>query len=220
MPALGSTFQLGGESTVNFCSRRQVQCSERTKIETGHLVKPPSQKRPRQDGRGADGLLGPCPLGEVVNVVDREAGKGQQAPGTLHEQPPRLRVVDLGGAGQGKGGKVRPVPVRADLWALLEDFRPDDVDADQPVFVSRKGGRLSRQQVCRIVRRSAKGAGIDTEARPVSPHWLRRACGAHLADRGVPMHQIRDLLDHASVTTTDDYTPADPTDSVTDALPG
>ena len=59
-----------------------------------------------------------------------------------------------------------------------------DAGANDPVFVSRKGGRLAERTVNDMVKRAAKAAGIN-EA--VSPHWLRHAHGSHAIERGASL---------------------------------
>jgi integrase/recombinase XerD len=127
-----------------------------------------------------------------------------------------LRWQDLqprdAGAGQvtvyGKGGKTRTVLVTAGTWAELEGLGRGAATA--PVFVSRKGGPLTREQVFRIVQAAARRAGI---AANVSPHWLRHAHASHALDRGAPIHLVQATLGHASVATTGRYLHARPTES-------
>lgn len=94
-------------------------------------------------------------------------------------------------------------------WALQALQRPED-GLDDPVFRSRKGGRLSTVQAWRLVREAAPRARI---AAPVSPHWLRHAHASHALDRGAPIHLVQSTLGHASVATTGRYLHARPGDS-------
>ncbi len=110
----------------------------------------------------------------------------------------------------GKGGKERTVVVSATTWTALQALRRPGDGPDDPVFRSRKGGRLSPSQAWRIVRQAAQRAGI---ALPVSPHWLRHAHASHALDRGAPVHLVQATLGHASVATTGRYLHARPEDS-------
>ncbi len=115
----------------------------------------------------------------------------------------------------GKGQKTRSVLLSADTWEILEKLRAKEIDAGygsptDPVFRSRKGGPLSRQQIWRIVKKAAKRAGL-TQA--VSPHWLRHAHASHALDRGAPTHLVKETLGHKSLATTSKYTHARPDDS-------
>jgi integrase/recombinase XerD len=126
----------------------------------------------------------------------------------------RWRDVQASGdAGQvtlfGKGGKTRTVLLTAATWRELEAAH-GDAGADDPVFVSQKGGPLSAVQAWRVVRAAARRAGIEGD---VSPHWLRHAHASHALDRGAPIHLVQATLGHADLRTTSKYTHARPTDS-------
>ncbi|HHA1766292.1 TPA: tyrosine-type DNA invertase [Enterobacter cloacae subsp. dissolvens] len=76
--------------------------------------------------------------------------------------------------------------------------------ADRPwLFLSRKGGRLSRQQIYRLIRHYGQAAGI---ALPAHPHMLRHACGYSLANRGIDTRLIQDYLGHRNIQHTVLYT--------------
>jgi integrase/recombinase XerD len=109
----------------------------------------------------------------------------------------------------GKGGKSRAIVLSAETWAALVALR-GDAGAEAPVFRSRKGGHLTREQVFRIVQAAARRAEIPAA---VSPHWLRHAHASHALDRGAPIHLVQATLGHASVATTGRYLHARPTDS-------
>jgi integrase/recombinase XerD len=110
----------------------------------------------------------------------------------------------------GKGEKERTVVVSATTWAALQALRRPGDGPDDPVFRSRKGGRLSPAQAWRIVRKAAKRAGVEL---PVSPHFLRHAHASHALERGAPIHLVQATLGHASVATTGRYLHARPEDS-------
>jgi site-specific recombinase XerD len=118
-----------------------------------------------------------------------------------------------GDAGQitvfGKGDKTRTVLVTKGVWRSLLDLK-NNARKDDPVFVSGKGGHLSRSMVFHIVKDAAKRAGIDGN---VSPHWLRHSHASHSLDRGAPIHLLQKTLGHSSVAITEKYLHARPTDS-------
>jgi site-specific recombinase XerD len=107
----------------------------------------------------------------------------------------------------GKGKRERLValgkPAVAALRAYLDDpERPDPQHAHAgSVFLNRYGGRLSTRSVARLVADYSVGAG----QRRASPHWLRHSFATHLVENGAPVLAVRDLLGHASVSTTEVY---------------
>ncbi len=118
----------------------------------------------------------------------------------------------------GKGGVTRAVQIPASVWKLVSALR-EDAGLDTPVFRSRKaknGGVLRPLAVLRVVRQSARRAGIELN---VSPHWFRHAHASHALDRGAPIHLVQATLGHASITTTGRYLHARPNDSSSRFLP-
>jgi integrase/recombinase XerC/integrase/recombinase XerD len=106
---------------------------------------------------------------------------------------------------EGKGGKTRIVPagepaLRA-LSRYLERARPALlVDRDQPaLFVSRSGRRLSTSDVRRRLRAWSRHAGTH-------PHMLRHSFATHQIGEGLGLEELRQLLGHASIATTQIYT--------------
>ena len=123
--------------------------------------------------------------------------------------------VDLGGRAltvSGKGDRERSVPFgRAAAQALreyLERGRPllaPHARHDR-VFVNARGGPLSRMGFWKILRKHARGAGIEGR---VHPHALRHSFATHLLQGGADLRVVQELLGHASVTTTAIYTHVD-----------
>jgi integrase/recombinase XerD len=109
----------------------------------------------------------------------------------------------------GKGGKTHSVIIPEPLWGDLISFRRNAPD-EAPLFASRKGGHLHASQVWRIVRKSAKRAGIK---KAVSPHWFRHAHASHALDRGAKISLVKETLCHASIETTGRYLHARPGES-------
>lgn len=115
----------------------------------------------------------------------------------------------------GKGDKIRNVVLSPSTWRELMRLHRQESDSGygnshDPIFRSRKGGHLSRQQLWRIVKRAAQRAGCK-EA--VSPHWLRHAHASHALDEGAPVHLVKETLGHKSLATTSRYAHARPDES-------
>ena len=71
---------------------------------------------------------------------------------------------------------------------------------DSPFLVTRKGTRLTPQQVETTVDRVAVRAGLG---RKVTPHTLRRTFGSDLLNKGVRLEVVSKLLGHSSTAVTE-----------------
>lgn len=76
-----------------------------------------------------------------------------------------------------------------------------------PFFVSPRGGHYKKRALQAMIKRVALAAGIAdalTSSR-VRCHALRHQFCSRLLDSGVPIHVARDLMGHASLTSTNEY---------------
>lgn len=123
-------------------------------------------------------------------------------------------LSDRGDSGQvsvlAKGGKTHTVLLSSGTWEELVALRSLDASEDSPVFVSKKGFRLSKPQIHRVVVAAAERAGISAS---VSLHWLRHAHASHALDRGAPIHLVSQTLNHSNLATTSIYVHARPSES-------
>lgn len=77
-------------------------------------------------------------------------------------------------------------------------------DADSGwLFLSQKGGPLSRHQVRLLLKRYGEMARVSI---PAHPHMLRHGCGYALADLGKDTRLIQDYLGHRNIQHTVIYT--------------
>ena len=113
----------------------------------------------------------------------------------------------------GKGGKERQVPlgdgVRDTLTAYLAAARPLLLARKPPapaLFVTRRGGPMTRTHFLLLVKKYAQDARI---AKTISPHVLRHSFATHLLSGGADLRAIQEMLGHASVQTTQRYTAVD-----------
>jgi len=97
----------------------------------------------------------------------------------------------------GKGGRERVVPMNGEVQdALRAWLEVRGLNSSPYVFCTlRKHTRLSRKTVWFSLRSCARRAGL----RHVHPHMLRHTFGTALADEGVPIERIRDLMGHRNV---------------------
>jgi len=111
----------------------------------------------------------------------------------------------------GKGAKERLVPLGEEALAWLKRYlaeaRPPlgagNGAAGDAVFITRRGGAMTRQQFWNLVKRYAAKAGIR---QPISPHTLRHAFATHLLNHGADLRVVQLLLGHADISTTQIYT--------------
>jgi integrase/recombinase XerD len=71
-----------------------------------------------------------------------------------------------------------------------------------PIFLGRDGTRLDRHAAARIVRRTARAAGITKR---VGPHTLRHGFITAALDAGVPLRDVQEAASHADPRTTMRY---------------
>lgn len=130
-----------------------------------------------------------------------------------------LTCGDIGfGAGahvrcMGKGRKERATPIRKDSIKLLRDWLTERKGkTDDPLFISNRGTRLSRDAVEGIVRRHVETAAKtcrSLRSKRVTPHVLRHSAAMQLLHGGVDRTVIALWLGHESVETTQMYIHAD-----------
>ena len=96
-----------------------------------------------------------------------------------------------------KGGKVVTIPL-APRTARAIDLAITE-RTDGPVFLAADGRRLDRHGAGRIVRKTARHAGIG---KAVTPHTLRHAFITAALDAGVPLRDVQEAASHADPRTT------------------
>jgi integrase/recombinase XerC len=105
---------------------------------------------------------------------------------------------------RGKGKKERWAPLGAPAVRAIQDYlggRPRA--ARGPLFVNRRGGRLTPRSVQRMLKKYLRQVGLDPS---LTPHKLRHSFATHLLDAGADLRSVQELLGHANLATTQIYT--------------
>ena len=194
---------LSWEDTLQLCSVPNVkQGGQRlgkwlTEKEAGRLLSVPDpQTLLGVRDRAILALLVACGLrrDELVRLETRH----------LQIREERWVLLDL----QGKGRRVRTVPVPLWVKQLLDRWLQESAITEGPLFRTlRKGGALGPQQpisedlIYTLVRRGGEAIGHPE----LTPHDLRRTCAKLCRKAGGDLEQIQLLLGHASIQTTERY---------------
>ncbi len=127
-------------------------------------------------------------VGLLVSQADRQSGV--------------VRVV-------GKGGRERLVPLGEEALFWLKRYFDEARSAllggrsSPAVFLTRRGGPMTRQAFWYNIKRYALKADVRTS---LSPHTLRHAFATHLINHGADLRVVQLLLGHADLSTTQIYT--------------
>jgi integrase/recombinase XerD len=107
---------------------------------------------------------------------------------------------------QTKGGKPRSVPVSKRLAKELTTYLKSlhRTAPEAPLFTSQKGGGFTAHGIVVLLQRLYKAAGVDG----ASSHSGRRTFATNLAEQGVGVFVLKELLGHASIQTTSVYVDA------------
>ena len=109
----------------------------------------------------------------------------------------------------GKGSKERLVPLGEEALGWLKRYldlaRPALLAgrASDALFVTARGGAMTRQAFWQLIKRYAGAAGLSAT---ISPHTLRHAFATHLLNHGADLRVVQLLLGHADISTTQIYT--------------
>lgn len=108
----------------------------------------------------------------------------------------------------GKGNKERLVPLGETALEWLQRYQQHGRPAlsarpSEFVFITRRGGPLTRQAFWHRIKLYAKRADIRSH---LSPHTLRHAFATHLLNHGADLRVLQMLLGHSDLSTTQIYT--------------
>lgn len=174
-----------------------------------------SQKLPQVLSRDEVTMLLRAPSGDDPGALrDRALLELMYACGLRASEAIDLELADVdltAGAlrARGKGSKERMVPIGREAIAATRAYlargRPLLVGLreERHLFVNRRGTRLTRQGLYKVVQRHAKAVGLDDR---MSPHTLRHTFATHLLAGGCDLRSLQEMLGHADIATTQIYT--------------
>ena len=126
----------------------------------------------------------------------------------------RERQVDSGNGAikvLGKGNKERVIPVSPVLIGMVKEYcvkKRAELESPDTEFllVGVKGRKLYHKYIYRVVHEYlAQVTTIDQK----SPHVLRHTFATHLMNAGAELNAVKELLGHASLSSTQVYTAVD-----------
>ena len=110
----------------------------------------------------------------------------------------------------GKGKKERLVPLgeqALDRSTEYQSYGRQKLLKNNPaasfLFLSNKGGGMTRQAFWYRIKKYAIISGVD---KSLSPHTLRHAFATHLLERGADLRTVQQMLGHSDISTTQIYT--------------
>jgi len=112
----------------------------------------------------------------------------------------------------GKGSKERIIPLgmkaREAIQKYLLKARPQLLKgkANDTLFLSRLGEKISRQSLWAVIKFYARKANIK---KTIKPHTLRHTFATHLLEHGADLRSVQEMLGHADISTTQIYTHVD-----------
>lgn len=196
-------------------------------MEDSLAASPADFLEPPKTGRKLPIVLSEEEIDAMISAVDRSTAEGERNVAMLETlYSCGLRVSELVGLRMtqvhategfvqvvGKGNKERLVPVggRAlkhirlyvDQVRVHLNIQPSARDI---VFLSKRGGPVSRQSVFLIIKALALKAGVRKN---ISPHTFRHSFATHLVEAGADLRAVQEMLGHESITTTEIYTHLD-----------
>jgi integrase/recombinase XerD len=108
----------------------------------------------------------------------------------------------------GRGERRRKLPIDEDTTDALGQYlargrgQLNRASSNQALFLNHRGQRLTRQGFWLIMKGFARDAGLSAQ---VTPHTLRHSFAAHRLNAGLSLRELRYLLGHANLSTTQIY---------------
>ena len=159
-------------------------------------------------------LLNAPDIDEYIGLRDRAMLELLYACGLRVSELVSVKVIEVSVSDSvvritGKGSKTRLVPMgeeATDWIARYLKVARSHILQNQlcdALFVTNRGGAMTRQSFWYIIKRYALLANINKH---MSPHVLRHAFATHLLNHGADLRVVQMLLGHSDISTTQIYT--------------
>lgn len=193
-----------------------VQSNGRADDPTARLVLAKSSARlPKNLSETQVEALLAAPDGSDLGVRNRAMLELMYASGLRVSELVGLRLLDVSLSDAvvrvtGKGNKTRLVPFGEQAGETLRQYvETARVSllrgrACDEVFVTARGGAMTRQMFWHVIKKYALTVGIPVSL--ISPHTVRHAFATHLLNHGADLRVVQMLLGHADISTTQIYT--------------
>jgi integrase/recombinase XerD len=111
----------------------------------------------------------------------------------------------------GKGSKQRLVPISGKALKEIDIYMTDRhrlpvIKEMNILFLNRRGSRLTRVMIFKVIKDLAAKAGI---LKNISPHTFRHSFATHMIEAGADLRAVQEMLGHESILTTEIYTHID-----------
>ena len=198
-----------------FCTFLGQEAPDMLAIRDGLALPRQGSALPKYKNRQeVDTLLATPPADQPTGIRDRAMLELVYASGLRVSELVSVRLSDLElGLGiirvTGKGNKQRLVPMGSSAQRAISTYLEQGRSAilkgraTPYLFVTSRGGRMTRQSFWQIVKKHGKAAGLFHS---LSPHVLRHSFATHLVEGGADLRSVQVMLGHADISTTEVYT--------------
>ncbi len=106
------------------------------------------------------------------------------------------------------GNNQRIIPIYPEAAKAIQTYISGVRDViivdrnEEKLFTNMNGQPLTRQGFWKIIKQYAEAANIDKD---ITPHTLRHSFAAHLLENGAQLQDIKEMLGHSDISTTQVY---------------